>query len=169
MLVKIGTRRDTGDVVDLFLECHARIRRFAALAVRLPATDRPTAEIAETAAAIRRYFAEALPLHVADEEEEVAPRLAGRNDAVDRALATMAAEHREHEPSLARLLELCATVERDPDPAHLADLAAVATDLATRFDAHLALEEAVIFPALRALPAADLEAIRLALHARRAR
>jgi iron-sulfur cluster repair protein YtfE (RIC family) len=168
MLVSIGSRREGGNVVDLFLDCHARIRRFAALAVRLPAGPDPT-EIATTAAAIRRYFAEALPLHVADEELEVHPRLAGRDPAVDAALATMSAEHAEHEPAVARLIAVCTTLAAEP--ARLAALApeltTLATDLVARFETHLVLEESVIFPALRALPAADLETLRLAVHARR--
>jgi len=171
MLVQIGRRPAPRDVVDLLLECHGRIRLHTDLARRLStARDLPPAEIREVAAAVRRYFAEALPLHVQDEEEEVTSRLSGKDPAVDQALARMSAEHADHEPSVARLIAICEHLERDPaflgDVA--GDLAALAAGLEARFAAHLELEERVIFSALRRLPEADRRALLTAVRARRA-
>lgn len=171
MLVKLGSRGSEGDVVDLMLECHERIRRFSAMAVRLAAAVDPAeTEVREGAGAVRRYFAEALPLHVADEEEDLVPMLRGRDPDVDDALAAMAREHGEHGPDLARLLDLCARLEREP--ARLAELrdelAPVAARLTTEFAAHLEREERVLFPALRRLPDADRVALRARIRARRA-
>jgi hypothetical protein len=84
MAVHIGAPRPAAGAVELLLECHERIRHFARLALKLAGTrDLPPAEVAEAAAAVRRYFAEALPLHAADEEESMMPRLRGRDPAVE--------------------------------------------------------------------------------------
>ena len=55
MLDQIGTARPAGDIVDLLLDCHVRIRRFTDTAVRLGATRAaPASEVAEAAAAVHR-------------------------------------------------------------------------------------------------------------------
>jgi hypothetical protein len=73
MLIKIGSSvAETGDVVDLLLACHERIRFFIDLAIRIAdTTDASNEEIREAAARVVRYFSESLPLHVADEEESI--------------------------------------------------------------------------------------------------
>jgi len=136
MVFTIGRRDEEGDVVDLLLACHARIRRFIDLAQR-------AGDDAEVRATVIRYFTEALPLHVADEEELIAPRVA---------TGEMHAEHVSHEPLLARL---CA-----------GDFT-VAPELAVLFDQHLAAEERDVFPAVRGLPQPEQDAIRAAMRARR--
>jgi hypothetical protein len=115
MLIKLGARESGGDVVDALLECHERIRRFAALAVTLAEARAPGAEeVREAAGQVRRYFLEALPLHVADEDESIVPRLRGRDAEVDAALATMSAEHEGHRAPLAELVSTCAALEAAP-------------------------------------------------------
>jgi hemerythrin-like domain-containing protein len=170
MLVQLGPRNTGGDVVDLLIECHGRIRKFLVLARRLArAAGSPRAEIRDTARQIRRYFVESFPLHRADEDDELAPRLAGLGVDVDRALATMTADHLEHEPSIARLIGLCTAI--GDDPAQLAaladDLAQVAAELATGLESHLELEERAIFPHVRRLPTGEQSAIQAALRDRR--
>src|SRR4051812_30710357 len=77
MLKQIGERRPAGEpLLAALLDCHSRIRRFSTLAIRLAEADAPPNEIAETAAAVHRYFTVALPLHAADEDLSIAPRLA---------------------------------------------------------------------------------------------
>src|SRR5687768_5521196 len=92
MLIQLSTRPRTSaqDLVELLGECHERIRGFVALA-RRAATLRhvPADQIARACADVERYFSEALPLHVADEEESIAPRLRGLSPEVDDALAVM--------------------------------------------------------------------------------
>lgn len=78
MLVQVGRRVVSEDVVDLLTECHARIRRFLAMAHDLadaPGTTVP-AEVVATAAQIRRYFSQGFALHI--EDEEIASRRARR-------------------------------------------------------------------------------------------
>jgi iron-sulfur cluster repair protein YtfE (RIC family) len=160
-----------GDVVDALLDCHARIRAFTALAARLATSaGAPPGEVREAAEGVHRYFALALPLHADDEERSILPRLAGRDAAVDRELAAMRREHVEHADAVARLLSACAALRADPAalPRVAAALGRAAEDLSVHFADHLAREEQVIFPALRAaLGPAEQDAIRAEMRARR--
>ncbi len=154
MFVGLGRPGAGSDAVDLLLECHQRIRAFLGLALRLgEARAAGPGEVADAAWRVHRYFALALPLHARDEEESIAPRLRGRDRAVDDELETMAREHREHQRSLGILVEACAHLSGDPG--RHGELAAVlhaaADDLSREFAAHLAREEQVIFPAVRRL------------------
>jgi iron-sulfur cluster repair protein YtfE (RIC family) len=172
MLVQVGKRDQSEDVVDLLLACHERIRRFLTMARTLAtAHASEPCEVQLAAAQIRRYFAEALPLHVADEQEEILPRLASAAPAIDQALTAMLDEHCVHEPMVARLVALCGEVEREPSQLAVvgADLAALIAELTTELERHLAQEEQVIFPAIRRLAAAERDAILVAMRRRRER
>src|SRR5688572_12280939 len=108
MLTKIGPLKEPEDIVDMMLECHDRIRSFAALACRLANASEPSQdEIRDAAARVSRYFTEALPLHVADEEQSIVPRLTGKNPEVDSVLQKMHGEHLDHEAKLTTLVETC--------------------------------------------------------------
>jgi iron-sulfur cluster repair protein YtfE (RIC family) len=149
MLNTIGSRRPAEDIVDLLLECHARIRSFCELAVRLGEVQAAAPdEIRDAAARVRRYFVEALPLHARDEEESVLPRLAGRDPAVDAALVAMHRDHLGHGVLLDPVLALCealvAAPERQPELAP--ELARAGRLLHAHFEAHLDSEEQTIFP-----------------------
>jgi iron-sulfur cluster repair protein YtfE (RIC family) len=160
-----------GDVVDALLDCHARIRAFTALAARLATSvGASPGEVRDAAEGVHRYFALALPLHADDEERSILPRLAGRDAAVDRELATMRREHVEHADAVSRLLSACEAVRADPAalPRVAEALGRAAEDLSRHFTEHLAREEQVIFPAVRAaLGPAELDAIRAEMRARR--
>lgn len=153
MLTNPLTRRLTGppDLIDLLGECHGRIRRFIALAREAAArTDAPSGQVIEACAEVERYFRQALPLHVADEEESIAPRLHGLSAEVDRALGAMEEQHQRHAAKLAVFLRALAEVRGDPrDTTRREPLARAAQDLETEFEEHLSLEETVIFPAIR--------------------
>lgn len=155
LLVQLGARRGEGaqDLVDLLGECHQRIRRFIALAREAAERlDAPPDQIARACLDVERYFREALPLHVADEEESVEPRLRGSSPAVDDALDTMARQHQQHVPMLEALFTAIAAVRGEPHAAAARRaLAAAATALEAELEAHLALEERAIFPAIREL------------------
>lgn len=173
-MLTIGSKRPAGDqdVVDLLLECHERIRSFCEVAVRIAEAPRPSAaEIADAAERVRRYFVEALPLHARDEEESILPRLAGRDPGLNQALVDMHREHGEHEPLLERVVALAGELARAPDrhAALARELGRVASELRAQFDVHLAAEERVIFPAIRALVSeADRRVMLEELRARRA-
>lgn len=162
MTIQLGTKKKeaTGELVDLLLECHGRIRTFSALARTLGETKGvPADEVKETAARVRRYFFEALPLHVRDEEETILPRLRGASPEVDRALAAMQSEHHGHEPLLEELRAICDDLIAHPDrhAARAERLAHVARHLEADFATHLDAEERIVFPALARL-APDLRA-----------
>src|SRR5512138_2963034 len=151
MLNAIGSRRPAEDIVDLLLECHARIRSFSDLAVRLGEVHEAAPdEIRDAAARVRRYFVEALPLHARDEEESVLPRLAGRDAVVDAALVAMHRDHVGHGELLEPVLAICAELVAVPGRhAELApSLAEAGRRLRAHFEAHLASEEGTIFPLL---------------------
>jgi hemerythrin-like domain-containing protein len=156
MAMLAGPRKPAtpGDAVELLLECHARIRSFLDLARHLGGAQGAADEaVADAAFRVSRYFTLALPLHARDEEESVVPRLRGRDPAVDAELEAMVREHREHERPLRALVAACADLARDPSRHD--ELAATVTrsaaELDSHFAAHLAREEAVIFPAIRRL------------------
>lgn len=162
-IVRIGERgHGDGDVVDSLLACHHRIRSFLALAARVGQGGDPADQIAQACGQIARYFREALPLHVADEEESILPRLHGRDAGVDGALAAMQEQHSEH---AAQLAELAAALA---EPGSRARIAAAAAALEAAFAPHLDLEEAVVFPAIRQLLSArELADIAAEIRARR--
>jgi len=127
---------DDDELLGLLQACHGRIRHFLALAATLGQdTEHPAGQVAEACAATRRYFTEALPLHVADEELSLAPRLRGWSPVIDAALA-------------ARSEDATAADGRRA-------LAAVLPALTASLEAHLHAEEQVVFPALRHAMSAD--------------
>ncbi|MCC6407058.1 MAG: hemerythrin domain-containing protein [Planctomycetes bacterium] len=164
-------REEPGDLVELLLDCHERIRRFAGLAQKLArAKGSPDHEVRDVALAVRRYFDEALPLHVADEEETVLPRLKARAPELAPALERMVDEHREHQHDLALLVMLCSDIADEPKALDekRAELAELAQRLGDDFERHLAVEERELFPAIDArLPVDERKRMLAELRARR--
>jgi hemerythrin-like domain-containing protein len=169
-LVTIGRPQaePAADLVGMLLACHERIRQFTAMAVRLAAaTEASPTERAEAAIAVRRYFSVALPLHVRDEEESLAPRLLRSGLAGE--LARMAAQHARIERLLAELEPLWEETARNPAERELLDRqVAPARELEHLLASHLDLEEASILPAARRLLPAVQSTIAAEMRARRA-
>jgi hypothetical protein len=147
-------RRPVGDSpTALLLDCHVRIRRHVELAQRLgeaqPVEPAP-GQIVEAATACLRYFTVALPLHTADEELSLRPRLGAADGDLTLALATMAREHRPIDSTLAELVPLWTGLTFEPGrrPELRPALDAGAARLAELFAAHLAAEERDVFPAI---------------------
>ena len=154
MLVSIGTApQHTVDAVDLLLECHARIRSFTTLAKTIGETpELGGEEVSDACKRVARYFGEAFPLHMRDEDESLLPRLRGVDRKLDAALDEMADEHGTHGLALASLLSVLKEVQDDPaDATHRVRLLTAALLLEKLFAKHLAREEQVIFPAVRTL------------------
>jgi len=162
MWIELSTRRPTNsrDLVDLLGECHARIRHFLALAHEAAVRrDAPIEQIDQACSYVGRYFREALPLHVADEEESIEPRLRGLSPALDESLDSMAAQHERHLSALKRLHRALATVRDVPrHEGARQELALSASALKTELEAHLLLEERVVFPAIRELLPSEAQA-----------
>lgn len=147
----IGRTQRSEELVDLLLACHGRIRSFIAMAVGVgERTDLSDDDVVEGCVRVQRYFSEALPLHMEDEEEGVLPRLHGRSPELDAALERMGEEHDAHAVLLRQLLALCASLRAAPrDASARAALATVAKRLLLDFEEHLAAEERIVFPAIR--------------------
>jgi hemerythrin-like domain-containing protein len=172
---RAGGLRTSSDqsLLELLMACHERIRRFTAMAVALTepsARTRPVAEVTEAADGVRRYLAVALPLHAADEELSITPRLRAHQPALVPSLERMCTEHTEHAPLLAEVIGVCEAIVRSPDelPALAGRLRPAALALSAALLAHIEEEERVIFPAIEALPTDEQAAIVAELRARRA-
>jgi iron-sulfur cluster repair protein YtfE (RIC family) len=148
-----STQQRPEDAVELLIGCHLRIRHFTAAAVKLAHAQGVTDdEIRQTAAAVYRYYSVSLPLHEADEEDTVRPRLdpvAGER--VRHALLAMADQHQGIYEFVERLMPLLQLLERNPSALAQVggELCSLTSALGEIFQAHLELEEAVIFPAIR--------------------
>ncbi len=154
----------------LLLECHQRIRDFCTLARRLTEPGISEDVTAEAAGRVHRYFIEALPLHAADEDETLEPRLRGRSSVLDAALDRMSREHQVHQPLVARLCELTRVLA--DNPAELASISAelstVALQLEDQLLDHIEHEERTIIPAIAEyLPPRTRESIVAQFAARR--
>ena len=156
----------TEDAVDLLTGCHDRIRHFTGVAVKLAhAQGAPSDEVVQAASGVHRYYSVSLPLHEADEEETLRPRLNSiPDDKVRHALVAMSDQHMAIDELLERLLPLLVMVRNNPEAlsAAGAEMCAITKALDEMFRAHLQMEEEVIFPAIRsALPeAAQAEMLR---------
>lgn len=171
MFVTLGARNQVDELVDLLAACHRRIRQHVVLARRLvvQGPTRPDHEVRDTAAQIRRYFTLALPLHVADEDQTIAPRLRDFDSTVTAALKTVAADHGNHQSLVDSLVDLCGEIELAPDQLATINgrLSRLVELLATEFATHLELEERVVFPALRSLTPTERAEILAAIRKRR--
>lgn len=162
------------DAVDMLLACHQRIRNFTGIAARLAeaagAASGP--EIANAAEAVHRYYAIALPLHEADENESVYPRLRQRlTDKTEReSLQAMVDQHGPIDAVVAKLLPRWEELKRQPEriAERAEELRANASRLQELWKEHLALEEEIVFPLIRKrLSEADLQAIHAEMKRRR--
>lgn len=144
----------TEDAVDLLTGCHDRIRHFTDAAVRLAHAQGATAnDISQTAARVHRYYTVSLPLHEADEEDTLRPRLTAiADERMSHALVAMHEQHQAIDELLERLLPLLVLVKANPDTLHAvaAEMCSITKALDEVFRAHLQMEEEVIFPAIRA-------------------
>ncbi len=142
------------DAVGLLIGCHQRIRHFTSVATKLAHAQAATPEeIQDAAESVYRYYSVSLPLHEADEEDSLRPRLARvADERVQHALAAMHDQHMAIDDLLERLLPLLRMVSNNP--ALIADagaeLCSITSALSQMFQAHLQMEEEVIFPAIDA-------------------
>lgn len=160
-----------GDPVEFLYTEHASIvdwcHRLATLA------DDPTADDApRLAASLLEFLEETLPLHIADEEEELFPRLKRRAPHDERLMIVieqLQMEHREdieHGQALRNSLEGLAYGRAIPDPSLFAAFVQVFTMLQRR---HQTLENNVVLPAaFEYFEAKDREALAHSMLARRA-
>ncbi len=169
-MLKIGKQGPLDDdLLALLARCHGHIRKFVTHAREAAQrADLSDEERRDLCAGVERYFGDALPLHVLDEEQSVSPRLRGASPTVDRALERMESEHHEHEALLDRLRAASAALQARPgDPDRRRSLLFAVDAFDAAIEPHLQLEETVIFPAIAALPDPTRDVIRAELRARR--
>lgn len=159
--------------VEMWLACHERVQRFAALLSRL--ADHLSSQGADedaqvTAVSIRRYFNEAAPRHHEDEEVDMFPRLRERLDS-DRdktvldVLEQVEADHLEMAGLWKRLDEALAEVSRGK---RVTLEQSLIDRFATMYRHHIDAEERVVLPALKkALSRSDWQAIGRSMAERR--
>src|ERR1039457_4999392 len=141
------------DAVDLLVGCHQRIRHFTGVAAKLAhAQGAAPDEVRQAAGNVHRYYSVSLPLHEADEDQTLQPRLRDVADQpVRHALLAMSEQHQEIDELIERLLPLLVLVTNNPDA--LAEvggeMCSLTKALEEIFRAHLQMEEEVIFPAIR--------------------
>ncbi len=146
--------------VEMWLACHQRVQRFAALLSRLAEHVRQNGadeDAQVTATSIRRYFNEAAPRHHEDEEVDLFPRLRERLDArndhvVLDVLDQVEADHLEMAGLWARLDATLAEIARGRPVALDQPLIDRFT---TMYGHHIDAEERVVLPALKASLAKD--------------
>ncbi len=178
MLNQIRTARaakpKTETAVDMLMGCHDRIRHFSAAARKLAhAQDADPAQIQAAAESTYRYFAVGLPLHEADENESLHPRLkrsVPAGNLAGPAADAMVDQHNAIDELLERLLPLLQLLQRNPakQPEVAAEMCAITSRLDDLFREHLDLEEKIVFPSITAtLTAEDQQSLVAEMQARR--
>jgi iron-sulfur cluster repair protein YtfE (RIC family) len=157
------------DVVEVLMDAHIEVRQIVSMAESL-AEGSATSGARETATTVSDHVEWLLPMHFDDEELSLAPRLLGRHRVVDDAIAQMKLQHLALTAPLARLRLLCLVLSRDISRLHALrfEVGRAAKDLRERLAEHHALEESIVFPALKRLLYVDeLESIQLEMRTRR--
>lgn len=165
MLQGIGKRRgDRPETVLARMEsCHTRIRHFLGVAGELARGDHPEAEVRDAAASISRYFSMGFVQHVRDEEDCLLPKLAQ-----GELSAHVQGEHTRDDADVASLVALSEALSYDPTSSSLkSELVALLSRLGPNMEAHLAYEEASMFPLLAKLTPEDERALFEAMEASR--
>lgn len=154
---------DVRDPLVQLERCHRRIEE-ACNALVAAARDHDI----ELASDALGFFDRQGKRHESDEESSVFPRLdAAASPAVKQAIDELRGEHRHHAALHERLAEIVAgRIDGDPWTA----LDEVARELGRAYASHIAKEESVLFPAVRAIfTDEDRAAIRAEMESRRGR
>lgn len=155
MPVQIGGTASPGftDPLGLLSDCHRRIESFLEIIERVASQGSELDEESATAlSAALRYFREAAPKHVADEERSLFPRLRSIDSVeVHRAMAEV--ERLEADHARADGLHQEADdigrawiEERRISPERWARLRSLAAELRTLYGRHIRVEDELIFP-----------------------
>ena len=158
---------------EMLQACHARVQRSLDLLQRLVAyidTRGHDASSRSAAADVLRYFDLAAPLHHEDEELHVFPALARSSDAAVRAaIAMLQDDHLRMAERWTLAREVLLAWRDEPQPSALDGASrARLKAFSEAYDAHIATEENLVYPAARALfDEAGLARIGAEMQARR--
>jgi hemerythrin-like domain-containing protein len=174
MPVQIGQREsDFTNPLGLLGDCHRRIERFLGVLLTLSRTRQGGPLEPAEAGSLRtalEYFRTAAPLHTADEEESLFPRLraAGALDSLDGLEA-------DHEVSAAAHAEVDALGQAWLDATSLPlasaqRMAGLLQQLSNTYTSHIAIEDKEVFPAAgRVLSLEQIAIVGREMENRRAR
>ena len=167
---QIGSRPPPGfeDPVGVMAHCHRRIEQKLAMIPRIVVALRSGDEEAMSALEeVLRYFDHGGRRHHEDEEYSVFPRIA--SDLSRALIDDLTAEHRAHEAIYLAFRTVAKRILDMPaEGATLADeLAVHGAALTDVYKAHIAKEEADLFPIIQALEEKELRAIGLEMRLRR--
>lgn len=143
--------------LTLLHACHDRVHERCALLQKLwqhMATHGADAQAQSAAANILRYFDVAAPHHHEDEERHVFPVLLASGDAkLEQCARTLLQQHQDMAAAWQQLRPLLQAVQQGQTP-DLTTHAALIEHFVALYEAHIALEEEVAFPAgFAAMPA----------------
>lgn len=176
MLINIkagSTPPQEEDAITLLLGCHERIRYFTRVALRMAEDPEvPAKGRSEAARAVLRYYTVALPLHEADENNSIHPRLRERIPPgyLAEANEAMVIQHREIDMLVAALIPMWQEIETGcaPRADFLEKLRKRTSELEQLWISHLQLEEENVVPAMRKyLSTSQLAQIESEMRARR--
>lgn len=178
MPVTIGAKPESGfgDPIGLLSDCHRRIERFLSVLVQVSAQARGGALTGEQRTALEtalRYFRKSAPVHTADEEESLFPRLRALNrPAVKEVLERVDTLERDHAEAAISHAEVDSLgqdwlASGSLPPAGIARFANLLTGLLELYRAHILVEERNVFPAANLLNEAQRSAIGAEMAVRR--
>ena len=149
---------------------HDRQRIICAVIERL-ADDLQASDACANAAHVLDHLENLLPLHIADEEQDLFPLLWQRcidNDGIDELLALLQEEHKEDDDHCAALLTPLRVLAKGGQPANATEFVALALGFAHFQRRHLGWENGTILPlAERRLTDADQAELGRSMAARR--
>src|SRR5450432_732856 len=116
-IASVKPQHKSQGAVDLLTGCHQRIRHFTDVAVKLAHAQGATAdEVAQAAGAVHRYYSVSLPLHEADEDQTLRPRLRDvADERVGHALVATSDQHQAIDELMERLLPLLVLAKNNPE------------------------------------------------------
>jgi hemerythrin-like domain-containing protein len=180
MFIQIGTPPDHtfNEPLGLLTDCHRRIERFLTLLMNISAGFKGAALSADAArqfAAALDYFATAAPLHTADEEDSLFPRLRQAAAAEPRIARLVERLGRDHGEVAGRHAAVDVLGRRwlsqgTLEEAAVAELIAHLEILKAMYDEHIGLEDRELFQAAaRLLSSSTLSEIAQEMSGRRRR
>lgn len=152
------------------LRCHRRVRLYMHVAWNL--ADIPLDDlnaVRHSAAVLARYFGQAFPLHTADENDSLMPRLRATVPRIQTALDRMALDHVQEAEHIHAVIRHCESIAENPHRLETTrrSFRRFTRQLTVDLESHLVAEERYVFPHIRLLSESDQQAILEEMAARR--
>lgn len=178
MPVQIGAKtHNFNDPTGLLSDCHRRIEMFMGSLENVAKVidTAPTQDARQALETALRYFREAAPKHIADEEESLFPRLRElRSPEVENAFSSLEdleGDHRWAEGLHAKVEDLGGEylLREKLSEGQVVEFRAAVAQLSAMYQRHIAVEDGTLFPlAAKALSDGDKQAIAAEMAKRRA-